>query len=136
MKRKSLQSPWLTNRTGSASSPRNSSAISAALGPDDPPRSKRRATQSLANVVEQLMVQHQIGRASPEQAIRDQWVELVGAASASYSHPAKLERGKLTVLAAHSVVRNELFLHREEIVARIRKLPGCEAIKALNLRAG
>lgn len=106
------------------------------IGPDDPPRSKRRATQALATVVEQLMVQHQIGRASPEQAIRDQWVALVGAANASYSHPAKLERGKLTVLAAHSVVRNELFLHREEIVARIRKLPGCEAIKALNLRAG
>jgi hypothetical protein len=104
--------------------------------PDDPPRSKRRATQSLATLVEQLMLQHQIGRASPEQAIRDQWVELVGAANAAYSHPAKLERGKLTVLAAHSVVRNELFLHRAEIVERIRKLPGCEAIKALNLRAG
>ena len=106
------------------------------ISPNDPPRSKRRATQSLATIVEQLMVQHQIGRASPEQAIRDRWVELVGAASASYSHPAKLERGKLTVLAAHSVVRNELFLHREEIVARIRQLPGCEGIKALNLRAG
>jgi hypothetical protein len=42
----------------------------------------------------------------------------------------------LTVLAAHSVVRNELFHHRDEIVARIRKLPGCAAVKAISLRVG
>ena len=41
-----------------------------------------------------------------------------------------------TAVAARSVVRNEIFHHREEIVARIRKLPGCEAIKSLNIRAG
>jgi hypothetical protein len=104
---------------------------------DDPPRSKKRATQPLAAVLEQLLVKHQIGRSSPEQAIRDHWPELVGVANATYSHPARIEsRGKLTVLAAHAVVRNELFLHREEIVARIRKLPGCEAVKSLNLRTG
>ena len=106
------------------------------IAPDDPPRSKRRATQSIAAIVEQLMVKHQVGRSSPEHTIRDHWVELVGAASAAYSHPAMIERGRLTVLAAHSVVRNELFLHRDEIVARIRKLPGCGDLKSLNLRAG
>jgi len=106
------------------------------IAPTDPPRSKRRATQSLASVVEQLMVQHQIGRASPEHTIRDHWAQLVGTANAAYSHPAMIDRGKLTVLVSHSVVRNELFLSRDEIVARIRQLPGCEAVKALNLRAG
>jgi hypothetical protein len=106
------------------------------ISPNDPPRAKRRATVSLASIVEQLMVKHQIGRESPEHTIRAQWSQLVGPANASYSHPALIERGKLTVLAAHSVVRNELFLNREEIVARIRKLPGCEGVKALNLRAG
>ena len=106
------------------------------ISPDDPPRSKRRATQSIATIVEQLMVKHQVGRSSPEHTIRDHWTQLVGAANAAYSHPAMIERGKLTVLAAHSVVRNELFMHRDDIVARIRKLPGCEVVKALNLRAG
>jgi hypothetical protein len=33
-------------------------------------------------------------------------------------------------------VRNELFMHRAEIVERIQKLPGCAVIKELNLRAG
>ena len=103
---------------------------------DEPRRSKKRATQSLATIVEQLMVQHQIGRPSAEQTIRDRWPELVGAANAVYSHAARIDRNRLTVFVAHSVVRNELFLHRDEIVARIRQVPGGENIKSLNLRAG
>ena len=82
------------------------------------------------------MTEHQVGRPSAEQSIRDQWPALVGTANATYSHAARIERGRLIVLAAHSVVRNEIFHHREEIVARIRKLPGCETIKSLNIRAG
>lgn len=103
---------------------------------DEPRRSVKRATQPLAGVIEQLMVKHQIGRPSAEQEIRDHWPELVGAANAAYSHAARIERGRLIVLAAHSVVRNEIFLHRDEIVARIRKLPGCETLRSLNIRAG
>lgn len=103
---------------------------------DEPRRSKKRATQSLAAVVEQLMVKHQIGRPSSEHTIRDHWTQLVGTANAAYSHPALIERGRLTVLASHAVVRNELFLHRDEIVQRIRKLPGCGDVKSLNLRSG
>lgn len=102
----------------------------------EPRRSRKRPTQPLAAVVEQLMQKHQIGRQSPEQTIRDNWPALVGDANASYSHPARIERNMLTVLAAHSVVRNELFHHRAEIVARLRKLPGCADVKALNLKAG
>jgi len=102
----------------------------------EPRRQVKRATRPLAGVVEQLMQLHQIGRASPEQNIRDQWPALVGPANASYSHAATIERGRLIVLAAHSVVRNEIFLHRDEIVQRIRKLPGCEGVRSLNIRAG
>jgi hypothetical protein len=103
---------------------------------DEPKRSKKRPTQSMYAVIAQLVDKHQIGREAPEQVIRDHWSELVGAANAAYSHPARLERNMLTVLAAHAVVRNELFLHRAEIVARIKKLPGCATLKALNIRAG
>lgn len=107
---------------------------------NEPRRSRKRPTQPLADVVEQLMQLHQIGRQSPEQTIRDHWRELVdpngGNANSSNSHPARIERNMLTVLAAHSVVRNELFHHRSEIVTRIRQLPGCAHVKALNLRAG
>jgi hypothetical protein len=103
---------------------------------EDPKRAKRRPTQPLANLVEDILQKHRIGRDAPEHTIRDHWGEIVGPASAAYSHPARLERNMLTVLAAHAVVRNELFHHRDEIVARIRKLPGCDNVKAINLRVG
>jgi hypothetical protein len=106
------------------------------IASDEPRRSKKRPTQDISAVVEQLMVKHQIGRPSAEQTIRDQWAGLVGAANANYSHAARIERSRLVVFAAHSVVRNELFLNRDEIVARIRKLPGCDTVRSLLIRAG
>jgi hypothetical protein len=108
------------------------------LSPRIPRKQKLRPTHHLAEVVDQLVTQYQIGRESPEQTIRDHWVEMVGAANAEYSHAARLERGgrTLVVIAGHSVVRNELFLHRQGIVEKIRQLPGCAGVKELNLRAG
>lgn len=102
----------------------------------EPKRQVRRPTRPLADLVEQLMVKHQVGRPSPEQAIRECWPRLVGPANASYSHAVAIERGRLVVVAGHAVVRNELFLHRAEIVKRVQKLPGCEIVKSLNIRAG
>jgi hypothetical protein len=106
------------------------------VGSDEPARARKRATRPLAELIEDLLQKNQIGRSSPEQNIRDHWAEIVGAANASYSHPARIERNRVVVLAAHAVVRNELFHHREEIVARIRKLPGCADVKSLNLQPG
>lgn len=106
------------------------------LAYDEPRRQVKRATQPLAAVVEQLMIQHQIGHDSPEQKIRERWADLVGAANASYSHPVRIERNNLIVFAGHAVVRNELFHHRAQIAQKIRALPGCEKVKGLTLRAG
>jgi hypothetical protein len=106
------------------------------VGEAEPARSRKRPTRPLAELIEELLQLNQIGRSSPEQTIREKWVELVGSANATYSHPARIERNRLVVLAAHAVVRNELFHHREEIVTRIRQLPGCGDVKSLNLRAG
>lgn len=106
------------------------------ISPEIPRRSVKRATQDIRAVVEQLVAKHHIGQDSVEQTIRDHWPEIVGAANASYSHPANIERNRLVVLASHSVVRNELFHHRDQILERLRKLPGCATIKSLNLRAG
>jgi hypothetical protein len=104
---------------------------------DTPPRMRRRPTQDIRGLVDELLVKHQIGRPSVEQGIRDRWPELVGAANAAYSHATQLDpRGKLAVLVTHPVVRNELFLHREMILERIRALPGCGGVKGLQFRNG
>ena len=104
--------------------------------PEDPGRSKRRKTTELASLVDELLVKYRISHDSLEHSIREKWPEVVGAANASYSHPVTVERGLLVVLVSHAVVRNELFQHREAILAKLKKLPGCEAIKGVALRAG
>ena len=106
--------------------------------PDETPaRMRKRPTRELGELVENLLVEHQIGRDSPEQTIRDNWITIVGAANAQYSHAAQIDaRGRLAVLASHAVVRNELFHHRKLIVEKIQKLPGCAAVREINVRAG
>ncbi len=103
----------------------------------EPWKMKRRRTTPIAPLIETLLVKYEIGRHSCEQTIRDHWPEIVGAANAAYSHPVRIDRGKsLMVLVSHSVVRNELFLHREMILEKILKLPGCDHVRELRLRAG
>lgn len=104
--------------------------------PEDRGRSRKRATQDLGALVEALMVKHKIGRASLEQTIRDNWVQVVGGANSSYSHAVTIEDNRLHVIVSHSVVRNELFLHRQSILAKIKALPGCSAVRGLVLRSG
>jgi hypothetical protein len=104
--------------------------------PEDNSRSKRRKTTDLGALIDELLIKYRISHDSLEHSIREKWPELVGTANASYSHPVVVERGLLVVLVSHSVVRNELFLHRQTIIEKLRKLPGCSGIKGLALRAG
>ena len=105
--------------------------------PDGPPAMRPRATKPMAPLIEELLVKYQIGRHSCEQTIRDHWPEIVGVANAAYSHPVRIDRGRsLFVLVSHAVVRNELFLHREGILDKVRQLPGCAHVEEANFRAG
>jgi hypothetical protein len=104
--------------------------------PDDELRSKQRKTTGLAPLIDELLVKYRISHDSLEHSIREQWPALVGVANASYSHPLVVERALLVVLVSHAVVRNELFQHREQILAKLQKLPGCSHIKGLALRTG
>ena len=104
--------------------------------PEDKSRSKKRKATELGTLVDDLLVKYRISHDSIEHSIREKWPELVGVANASYSHPIAVERNLLVVLVSHAVVRNELFQHREGIVERLKKLPGCAHIKGLALRTG
>ena len=104
--------------------------------PEDEGRSKRRRTTDLAALVDELLVKHRISHDSLEHSIREKWAELVGAANAAYSHPLVVEKNLLVVLVSHAVVRNELFQHRETIIAKLKLLPGCAGIKGLALKTG
>ena len=104
--------------------------------PEDKSRSKKRRATELSSVIDELLVKYRISHDSIEHSIREKWPELVGVANASYSHPVTVEKNLLVVLVSHAVVRNELFQHREGIMEKLKKLPGCGHIRGLALRAG
>ncbi|MDI1320171.1 MAG: DUF721 domain-containing protein [bacterium] len=104
--------------------------------PEDRSRSKKRKVTELSSVIDELLVKYRISHDSLEHSIREKWPELVGVANASYSHPVTVEKNLLVVLVSHAVVRNELFQHRESIMEKLKKLPGCGHIKGLALRSG
>jgi hypothetical protein len=104
---------------------------------EDPRGNRRRPSHELVELIDALRAKHGIGRPTTEQAIRDEWTQVVGPANASYSHALRIdERGRLVVHATHAVVRNELFLNRAEIIERIRRIPGCARIKQIHLVQG
>jgi len=104
---------------------------------DVPARQRRRPAQSLSPLLEALLVEHRIGRAAPEDAIRENWPAVAGPAIAHYSHAKTLDtQGTLTVLYNQAVAGNELRFHQQAILTRIRALPGCAHVKALAIRAG
>jgi hypothetical protein len=103
----------------------------------EPRRMQRRPTRAMAPLIESLLAKYQIGRHSCEQTIRDHWPEIVGPPNAAYSHPVRIGPDKkLLVLVSHSVVRSELFLHRDAILKKVQALPGCDHVRQLNLQAG
>jgi hypothetical protein len=101
----------------------------------EPLRQKKRPTEAAGVAIEELLVKFHIGRTSLEDVIREHWVAIVGGANAQYSHALRIDGRRLAVQASHSVVRNELFLHRAAIVERIQRLPGCAGIKEIWVRA-
>ncbi len=104
---------------------------------DVPARQHRRPTRAISPLIEELLVKHQIGRAAPEDAIRENWPALVGPAIAHYSHAGQIDpRGKLVILYSQSVAGSQLRFHQADILARIRALPGCTHVKSLAIRAG
>lgn len=103
--------------------------------PEDESRSRQRPPREIGPLIDELLVKYRISHDSLEHSIRERWPELVGAANAAYSHPLVVERNLLVVLVSHAVVRNELFLHRDALLAKLRQLPGCATLKGLVLRS-
>lgn len=105
--------------------------------PEIESRAKHREVRELGPLVDQILDKYQIGRSSPEERLRENWAGIVGSANASYSHPLQIARGgTLQILTSHAVVRSELQLHNDEILARVQAISGCEGVKRLSIRHG
>jgi len=105
--------------------------------PNEEPKSmQKRPVKELGGLMEDLRVKYRIGVDSPEYVIREHWPKITGPL-AQYSHATTINpQGWLTVLVSHGVAREELRVHQKDILAKIKKLPGCAHVRGINLRAG
>ncbi|MGF1450145.1 MAG: DUF721 domain-containing protein [Opitutales bacterium] len=91
----------------------------------------------LDRLIEVTLKNHRIGEQRVEETIMRQWKSIVGEKWAERCSPVRLQnRRRLHVYAANSVVRNELLFRKREILARLRKLPGCEDIREVVFQQG
>ena len=75
--------------------------------------------------------------ATPEDAVRDAWTEIVGAPIAHMCHPLRIDRERtLVVGVSNPVVRQELLFHKAGVLKRIQAIPACSHITDVSFRSG
>ncbi len=119
---------------------RQAQALVAELRGEPPPpyRGFANPTHDLATVLTKLVGQFRFQGSGIEQRIAEHWAWVVGPTAAQRCKPEAItEAGTaLLILAASSLVAQELRFQRAAILRRLRDLSGCEGIQELRIRTG
>jgi len=92
---------------------------------------RRSNTQSLSEVLKEYVEQNRIDRKLKEMDVVEGWEQLLGKTIAHYTKNIFIRNKVLYVEISSSVVKNELFLMREEICRRINENAGEEIIRRI-----
>ena len=87
-------------------------------------------------VVDRLMISLGMGKAYQGWRIVEKWPEIVGADIAKVARAERFSDGMLTVVVEKDAWRQELEMQLEQILTKIRSLPGGRAVDKIILRAG
>lgn len=105
--------------------------------PPDRSSSIPRKIRSLDTVIDDLQKKFQWDEKSTEQVIMENWRQIVGEKEAHRSRPGQLVRGKtLVITVTNSILRQEMGFRRNDILSKIRRLPGCQDIREVVIRHG
>ncbi len=92
---------------------------------------RRSITQPLADVLRDYVRENNIGKKLKEVDIVQSWEELLGKTIAHYTRSIVLRNHILFVEISSSVVKNELFMMREEIKRKLNEKAGEEMIEKI-----
>lgn len=92
---------------------------------------RRSNTQSLSEVLKEYIEQNRIDKKLKEVDVVEGWEKLLGKTIAHYTRNIYIRNRILYVEISSSVVKNELFLMREEICRRINQNAGEEIIQRI-----
>ena len=92
---------------------------------------RRSNTQSLSDILKEYIKQNRLDRRLKEVDIVQGWEDLLGKTIAGYTRNIYIRNGILYVEISSSVVKNELFMMREELCKRINQNAGQEIISKI-----
>lgn len=95
---------------------------------------QRKNTQSLAEVLREYIDSMHMSRRLKESRIERHWEELLGKNAASLTRRVYIKNGVLYAYLNSSVLRNEILMMRETLIARINELAGEEIVTKIVLR--
>lgn len=94
-------------------------------------------SHSLFELIEPILESFTSGAVQLEQKILEQWIHILGSRFAHRCKPHKIIDGtRLVLLTDSPTVRQEVQFNKQMILKNIQKIPGCECINDLVLRAG
>jgi len=92
---------------------------------------RRSYTQPLSDVLRDYIKENQIGRKLKEVDIVQSWEELLGKTIVYYTRNVSLKNRILFVEISSPVVKNELFMMREEIKRKLNEKAGEEMVEKI-----
>ena len=92
---------------------------------------RRNNTQSLSEVIREFVKGSSIERKLKETDVVQSWEELLGKTVASYTKNVSINNKVLFVEITSSIVKNELFMMREEIRIKLNERAGEEIVKTI-----
>ena len=95
---------------------------------------RRSNTQSLSEVIREYVKGTSIETRLKEVDVVQSWEELLGKTIASYTRSVSLKNKTLFVEISSSVVKNELFMMREEIRRKINERAGEEMVLKITFK--
>ena len=96
---------------------------------------ERRQIQSLGNLLEDFFEENaQLKEKLLESRVLNSWESVLGAGVAKVTQKLSFRRGKLYVELSSAIVRNELLLSKQRIIAKLNAEAKGEIIKDIVLR--
>lgn len=95
-----------------------------------------RPVGQIDNLIDDILDKYQINQPKVEESIMAHWRNIIGSEDASRCSPSKILNGKtLVIVSPNPIIRQHLQFERRAVIKRIQRLPGCQSIRELLIRA-
>jgi predicted nucleic acid-binding Zn ribbon protein len=95
---------------------------------------RRTQTRAIGEILEEFFKRPYVARKIAEGKLPEFWREIVGEYIVSLTNEERLERGILHVSVSSSVVRNDLFFKRDQLMQLINQRAGMQLVNAVIIR--